>query len=95
MTVMRSLIWHSSLLVAEVADALEDEGLEHEDAVVGRASAGAFGFFAKSFDKDGAEDFPRDDVVEANEGVAELAEFFKSIFFVKEAHLHSSSLRSS
>ena len=58
MTVMRSLIWHSSLLVAEVADALEDEGLEHEDAVVGRASAGAFGDFAEDLGEDGPEDFP-------------------------------------
>ena len=83
-----------SLVVAEVVDSLKDENLEHEDAVIGRTSAGALGFFAASFVKDGPEDFPLDDFVEANEGVTQLAEFFQAVFFVKEAHLHGSSLHS-
>ena len=32
------------LLIAEIIDALQNKYLEHEDAVIGRASAGALGF---------------------------------------------------
>lgn len=80
------------LVVAQVVDALQNENLEHEKAVVGRTPACAFEFFPKRFFEYGTEDFPLNDAVEADKEIPQLAKLFQAVFFVKESHLHSASL---
>ena len=58
------------LVIAEVIDALKDEYLEHEDAVIGRPSTRAFGFLAEDLGQDGPETLPLDNIVQTDEGVA-------------------------
>lgn len=73
--------------IAEVVEALEDEGFEHHDAVEGFATGGAFAGFEKDLIEDGAEDFKIDVLEEDGERVVELAEKGEALAFVKERGL--------
>ena len=75
------------LRIAEVVEALKDEGFEHHDAVEGLAACGTFAGFEEDLIEDGAESFEIDVMEQGSERVVEFGEEGEALAFVKKRRL--------